>query len=364
MGDDSLRSSDDEVVALIRTAFERQAIPAKPDVTAGGQPRDIFVPDLKETQRHENHFSKLLGSIPVVIISLLLVIAIWPQENSPTVEVKTSSPAEIPMEGSNIGQVGGQKPDDIKGEPSPDTSIAPSEKAPVPSVKDTAGKEGTETLESTLLRVVRLVNRYGIDPNFDFQVLSSTGVSYLGEESQPVWDGFASMGVAKGINSIREGVDETHSWIASENEVAFTYQIEMNELLNDLDRLIDGMLGEPILYPILDGLRDDPDGPKVDFRREVFARLKGAIMVVVNRSPRPDGDQMMLVAPMTEDASVSDVLTRIEKFEPQKSIEFRNGVRILVVPRGNRTQATAIAGGCWIFGSAEMVRHAIDRLAK
>ena len=88
-----------------------------------------------------------------------------------------------------------------------------------------------------------------------------------------------------------------------------------------------GPTGQGLFKDLLDGLRDDPEGPRVDLRREVFPHLGPQVLSVVDRSASAEQaaakhGRSLLVIQCRNAAAVKEALTRFYKADT----EVRQGV--------------------------------------
>ena len=364
----------DEIAATIRGAFQQQEIPPRPPDKIVIDAARIESADrlTRNDLRNRISVASFFGSVPVVAACVFLAIAIWP--------AKTDTPSKpinqpnIPEADSVVESLRSDREGDI------DSSVAvpqPPIVAQNPEIVQESDERGPDVAiekkevnaigghaYSNLLIALRafnslLSNRKAIpyDPASRFH-------SYFGSTSEHFGNGFAALGKPRGIKSIVDGVSPDRKWVRGDDDVAFTYEIEMGALEDDLGRFLSGVFEVDVLDDILEGLRRDPDGPKVDLREELFSRIRDKVIVVVNEESIATRDRMLIVVPVTDGPSVSRAISRMLAIEPDVAKETHRGVLLSSVTKDGQRRAVCIANQCLIIGDWKMVRDAIDRSEK
>lgn len=154
----------------------------------------------------------------------------------------------------------------------------------------------------------------------------------------------------------------------------------MKAAFSHIGSLVDALEGEPGLWEdVLESLKEDPTGPRVDIRKDLVAHLaKRAYMITRPRLPiTPNSEQRMyifelanvpalekeLVAAMQRDPTVipvqvAGVKQTIWKIQPRQRRQAAPGNPFAKPPRNEREQrralssgAVAIAHGCLLYAS-------------
>jgi hypothetical protein len=97
--------------------------------------------------------------------------------------------------------------------------------------------------------------------------------------------------------------------------------------------------GVGLFEDMLDGLRDDPEGVRVDLRREVFANLGPEIWGITDRAgpqteSQPHGDRALYRTTVREQAQVADALKRFYAGDERVKYERVGEYDIWTVPQG------------------------------
>lgn len=355
MSDKELTEKNDEFVNAIQTAFEAQSIPPTPSINSSEIP--IRSNDSRQFRRwmvdHHSYTAAIAGSIPVIVAGVLLTIAIWPAADTSLAESNTETvtpPAQAPDEQKS--------PDDTVPVVAPPDGIVA--QSPTDIVKPTI-------VESDLYRAIRSLNDFIERKNTDAKALASTLDVLSPGNEEALLAGISSMGVPIGIKRVTELKQSTEDWLHDADEIAFGYKIDTEVLLSDLERFVNSMLGEKkIFLRVLDGIRDDPEGPKIDLRGELLARFKGEVILIINQHLNSTGNRLMVVIPVKEADQVSKVVTRMFAFEAKTTdVERIGGVDVYVTNSvGRPANGFAVANNCLIVGEGNMVRKAIMRLTK
>ena len=97
--------------------------------------------------------------------------------------------------------------------------------------------------------------------------------------------------------------------------------------------------GVGLFEDMLDGLRDDPEGVRVDLRREVFANLGPEIWSVTDRAgpkskDQPHGDRVLYRTTVREQAKVADALKRFYSGDERVAYQRAEEFDLWTVPAG------------------------------
>jgi hypothetical protein len=133
--------------------------------------------------------------------------------------------------------------------------------------------------------------------------------------------------------------------------------------------------GVGLFEDMLDGLRDDPEGVRVDLRREVFEHLGPELFNVTDRrGPRteelPEGDRSLYVARVRDVEHVTGALTRFYRGDDRVRHSQSGNYKVWTVPEGASlfvegesdsvvsVRALAIGEGRMLFGTDVDMLHA------
>ena len=127
------------------------------------------------------------------------------------------------------------------------------------------------------------------------------------------------------------------SWIHSETASFSRMNIKIEEAFWASESLINEALGDDIFRDIIDGIRDDEDGPQIDIAKDVLPNLDDQVVILTdNTTPIDVGSERMLVAVKIRDAAtIKEVIRKAMEVEPDaKQIESVEGSTIWQVERG------------------------------
>ncbi|QDT08513.1 hypothetical protein [Planctomycetes bacterium K23_9] len=221
------------------------------------------------------------------------------------------------------------------------------------------------TVPSTLMSAVRLTNACVALKRWDAIKLTDAFQPYLSNERNATLRAFQSLGLPKGVKSLRLGPGKRRQWLSSPETVAYTYIVDFPDLLTDMKRFVDALLGEEIFDDMLDGIRDDPAGPQIDIR-EVAKSMDFELVLVAKQSREGNRkDSTMFAMSLKQSAPVAQALERVMAVEPDSAKQSIGGTNIYIIQRGDEpAKATCIAGDCLVIGDANLVRESILRFDK
>lgn len=113
--------------------------------------------------------------------------------------------------------------------------------------------------------------------------------------------------------------------------------IKIEEAFWASETLINEALGDDIFRDIIDGIRDDEDGPQIDIAKDVLPNLDDQVVIITdNTLPVDIGSERMLVAVKISDANkIKEVIQKAMEVEPDaKQVEAFEGAEIWQVERG------------------------------
>lgn len=336
-------TEDSEMAELIEMAFEHQAVPPRPPIEYIAQASPTTD---RMNARHrpgtllQTLPVRLLGGLPVIVVCVLLALAIWPAKSILRVD-QVSQPPNV--------------------EPTPAVPL------PLAIREDDADEPKSDSMkvngpDSEAVITLRLFNSLIDGRNVGVDRLAKRLSAYLDFPPESIAGGFSKMETPAGIKSVSNSVSKKWEWVHGESHTVFVYHTDFSRLINDLDRFVGGVLEERLLFPMLDSIWKDPNGPKIDLRGDLFAHFSDRIIVVVNQSPQPTGDQLMIVIPLKHSVGVANVIQQIASHEPDANITREDRGVIMTLPyRDGRENATCVAQDCLLMGDLSMVRSALDR---
>ncbi|MCA9138221.1 MAG: hypothetical protein KDB00_15725 [Planctomycetales bacterium] len=384
---------NDRLLELIRESFDEQLIPDRPtdfvrDYMEGDrQSRFRFV----TLQRHTFLVTSLSGSVPVIAICILFAVLIYPSADGPKRQSDTLGRKESFETVSDLATADGNDSDatvvddeSAHNESSGDTvhvqveveTLPPTVVVQTPTDVDQPPAQNAAVVgkpDSELLKLIKLLNRLTVTPQakvaHDDRLLIELAEQfsrYFDSDLDAHLAGVQSMNKPVGLTYLRDGVPSERSWILGKDDNAFScsYQIQIDLLLSDLIRLVNATIGEDIFEPMLDGIRDDPDGPRVDLRGELFSEFEDHAYVVVGRGGEDSDDRMMIAIPVRNKTKVAGVVSRLFKVDPDATLDNRGGAIVAFTHSQGRQRAACIVGQCLVVGDRQMVLDALERYSQ
>lgn len=190
-----------------------------------------------------------------------------------------------------------------------------------------------ESKQSTPARGVHTAERLGFAQVDDFQgeaVLDPNAVSMIRlegtlgmvtslEKAARLLD-FPTGAQARGLPVAADGVDTVGSW-------RWDFPTAMSGLGNVLDEWMEpGPDGEGLFEDLLDGIRDDPDGPQVNLRRELFERIGPRVVALGGYvNPNDEHRRVLFVSECRDRQAVRDTLTRMYRNDEAVHFEDLSG---------------------------------------
>lgn len=109
---------------------------------------------------------------------------------------------------------------------------------------------------------------------------------------------------ARMLRPINDDDNEVPAWAGPEIASFARVNWELSEAFWHAESLVDDALGGPIFRDLLDGIRDDEEGPQIDIEKNVIPNLGQHVIVITdNQLPADLRSERMLVAIEARDAS-------------------------------------------------------------
>ena len=127
------------------------------------------------------------------------------------------------------------------------------------------------------------------------------------------------------------------AWVDQSTASFSRMNVKIEEAFWASESLINEALGDDIFRDIIDGIRDDEDGPQIDIAKDLLPNLDDQVVVITdNTLPIDIGSERMLVAVKIRDAkTIKEVIRKAMEVEPDaKQIEAFEGSIIWQVERG------------------------------
>ena len=346
---------DDELIHCIRDAFDQQATPARPIV------ENCVKPPTRRTEGRIHSVSfGLTWMASLVALAAIIGIAIvvfGSNVHQSRIESRRDELVDLidAVDVVSIDSVAQQR--DLDDEASDS------------SQESNTFSEGTETAGGSwappapgLLNVIDAANDF-LNRRIDNpdRLIEQLHARYALDRSA-LQSAFQAVGVPAGITSVQRGVDNQRGWTQGKDQVAFTYGFEYPQILVDLTRLINVSCGDEIVSDVLDGIRDDLDGPRIDMRNDFLPLLDGKVVLIISTRPEPLEDPLTIVLPVKDETMTWRLVNQAHRIEADISRETYRNVELLVVAsKKARRKAWCIVEDHLIISDRKNVLATIDR---
>lgn len=131
------------------------------------------------------------------------------------------------------------------------------------------------------------------------------------------------------------------TWIPAEAASFSRLNLKIEEAFWASESLVNEALGDVIFRDIIDGIRDDEDGPQIDIAKNVLPNLDDELIVMTdNTTPADLQSERMLVAIRVRDAdAIKSAIRKAMEVEPDaKLIQDSSGTDIWRVQRGGENE--------------------------
>jgi len=141
---------------------------------------------------------------------------------------------------------------------------------------------------------------------------------------------------------------DTPEWISKETGTVLSFSWNIKEAFPKFQSIVDALVGKGTFEGMIDGIRDDPQGPQIDIFKDLLPYLSTELHVVTEivKPISPDSKQSMVILKLNDPTKkLPKVLDRYGKGEPDsKPIDFE-GQRIWSFENNPETEIELDFGG-------------------
>lgn len=349
---------DRELTEQIRRAFDAQEIPLRPESI-------LPAVDRNPSSRAFTGF-EVLVPMTVVLVVVLIAFATWPGDGREREDTKSSRRVD-----SKEGLAEAIEPFDdgtsqMIAESSlaspPNDSSSPSEEGVTVQSDETVRPETVRP--GPLRKTVELINQCLVDRVPRPEPLGSALAPWFAKENhddrhrEDLSRALATVGIPEGVKSVKVATPDNAGWLQDPSRLTFRYRYEPKQLESDARNFFNALLGADIFDPVLDGIRDDADGPRVDLRKEFFPKLSGELLLTVDRGGTPGEERILCAIGITDESQARFVLERVVQAEPDAE---RHEVGEITVFDCGGTLALCVVDGYWLMSDPRLVFDALRR---
>ena len=142
---------------------------------------------------------------------------------------------------------------------------------------------------------------------------------------------------ARMLSFVNAPFDEIPAWVDKDTASFNRLRLNINDSFWASETLINEAFGDDIFRDIIDGIRDDEDGPQIDLQKNVLPNLDDEVILITdNTMPAQINSERMLVAIRVRDANkIKTAIRKAMEVEPDASkMDVLPGVEIWRFQRG------------------------------
>ncbi|QEF96720.1 hypothetical protein Mal15_07480 [Stieleria maiorica] len=165
-----------------------------------------------------------------------------------------------------------------------------------------------ELLERQGFGVIEAVGGVGVVAGQRFDILHSGIVLAPGKLTKA-----ARMLQAK--NSIRLPIP---AWPTDDSGAFFRFNWELESAFWAAESLVNDALGEDLFRPMIEGIRDDPEGPQIDIAKDFLPNLENEVILITDNTlpAGPESDRMLVALRIKNADVVAKVVQKAMEVEP------------------------------------------------
>jgi hypothetical protein len=107
------------------------------------------------------------------------------------------------------------------------------------------------------------------------------------------------------------------SWVPSDVATCTTFNCDIQNAFSVIDTLVDEMVGDKVFHNMINSLRDDPDGPRVDIAKDIVGHLRSQVTIISDCAQPigPKSERKVLSVPVDNEAVVADAIRKLMETE-------------------------------------------------
>ncbi|MEM6472608.1 MAG: hypothetical protein AAF802_23815 [Planctomycetota bacterium] len=139
----------------------------------------------------------------------------------------------------------------------------------------------------------------------------------------------------------------------------FYYRMRMPQSAVAFGRSVDAVLGDELFDPVLDAIRDAPEGPRADLRKDLFPKIQGELMVQIFDEREYSPNSLLIAFKLRDVSTVVGLVSQLASSEPPNERFIFNGIDLL---GGRGKFMLCVASDFLLFGGQRNLEEAIMRL--
>ncbi|TWU26403.1 hypothetical protein Pla52o_02560 [Novipirellula galeiformis] len=166
---------------------------------------------------------------------------------------------------------------------------------------------------------------------------------------------------ARMLSFFNANLGEIPSWVGQDAATVSRIRLNIEDSFWASESMVNEAFGDEIFAPMIEGIRDDTDGPQIDLKKNVLPGLGDEVILLTdNTVPADVHSERMLVAVRLRNAKAIQVAVRkAMEVEPDASkIDVVPGVEVWRVQRGSESDASFEAD---IFGDLGFDEETVEQ---
>lgn len=132
-------------------------------------------------------------------------------------------------------------------------------------------------------------------------------------------------------------LEEIPGWVGKDTSSFSRFNWRVDQAFWASEDLINEAMGDEIFRPIIDGIRDDEEGPQIDLAKDFFPNLDDQVILISDNTlpPAIDSERMLVAIRLKDADAVKKVIRKAMAVEPDATeLKALPGVEIWRVQRG------------------------------
>ena len=142
---------------------------------------------------------------------------------------------------------------------------------------------------------------------------------------------------AKMLGFFNRPLDAIPDWVGKDTSAFTRFNWRIDQAFWASEGLINEAMGDDIFRPIIEGIRDDEEGPQIDLAKDFFPNLDDQIILISDNTlpPAIDSERVLVAIRLKNAAAVKNVVRKAMLVEPDATeLKALPGVEIWQVQRG------------------------------
>ena len=122
---------------------------------------------------------------------------------------------------------------------------------------------------------------------------------------------------ARMLQAFNANLDAIPGWVSRDSGTFYRFRWKLEEAFWAAESLVNDALGDDLFRPMIEGIRDDPEGPQVDIAKDFLPNLDDELILLTDNTmpASPESDRMLAALRVKDAEAVKKVVRKVMESE-------------------------------------------------